>query len=250
MSSPRANVLRCRGELPTGEASSMPEARARRCSGTLIGDGCTLPTHAIQYTTNDRGLADEVCQLAEEVFGDSVRPRVTHDTDKRRGRSWFQVFLASTARLTHGKQNPIARWLRGLDVFGLRSHEKRVPAKVFEQPASAIAIFLRHLWSTDGCVLLGSVGQRGRHNPRIYYATSSPQLAEDVQALLLRVGINARRPRFPSREAEPITTSSFPAAPTSDGSWSESADSGRRRSATRRRFSPGSTSTRPTRIAT
>jgi len=85
-------------------------------------------------------------------------------------------------------RNPVAAWLDSMGVFNLRSHEKRVPERVFAQPTAQIAHFLRHLWATDGCVHL-STG--GRHAPTIYYATSSEHLARDVQSLLLRFGINA-----------------------------------------------------------
>src|SRR5439155_7751890 len=44
--------------------------------GHLIGDGCTLPSHAIQYTTQDRELAGMVATLAEDVFGDTIAPRI------------------------------------------------------------------------------------------------------------------------------------------------------------------------------
>src|SRR5262249_37413085 len=87
-------------------------------------------------------------------------------------------------------------WLDGLGVSGLRSHEKRVPERVFMQPASGIARFLRHLWATDGCIHL-SVGKI--HSIKVSYATSSPQLAHDVQSLLLRLGINATILRSPQR---------------------------------------------------
>ena len=40
--------------------------------GHLIGDGCTLPRHAIQYTTREADLAEIVSDLATEVFGDEV----------------------------------------------------------------------------------------------------------------------------------------------------------------------------------
>ncbi len=82
-----------------------------------------------------------------------------------------------------------------LGVFGLRSYEKRVPDAVFMQPAWAIAKFLRHLWATDGCVWLGGPAKA----VNIYYSTSSPQLATDVQTLLLRLGINARISRHANR---------------------------------------------------
>jgi replicative DNA helicase len=148
--------------------------------GHLIGDGCTLPSHAIQYTTRERELAEVVSDLATRVFGDAVRPRINAE------RGWYQVYLAASGRLTHGKRNPIAAWLDDMGAFGLRSHEKHVPLAVFRQPAEAIEVFLRHLWATDGCLWPNA------KQSRIYYVTSSERLARDVQSLLLRLGITAR----------------------------------------------------------
>lgn len=88
--------------------------------------------------------AETVASLAIQVFGDAVKPRIAKEMP------WYQVYLAAGYRLTHGVRNPVAKWLDSLGVFGLRSHEKRVPQRVFEQPAQGIARFLRHLWATDG----------------------------------------------------------------------------------------------------
>jgi replicative DNA helicase len=150
--------------------------------GHLIGDGCTLPTHAIQYTTKDPILAEEVVRLAKAVFGSEVRPRIQPE------RSWIQVYIPPTRHLTHGVRNPVRVWLEGLGAFGLRSYEKRVPEKVFNQSLPGIAVFLRHLWATDGCVHLS---HGIAHYANVYYASSSDRLAQDVQSLLLRLGINA-----------------------------------------------------------
>jgi replicative DNA helicase len=84
-----------------------------------------------------------------------------------------------------------------LGAFGLRSHEKRIPAVVFAQPAEGIEVFLRHLWATDGCIW--SSGTRSR----VYYATSSETLASDVQDLLLRLGICATVRRVDQRRGRP-----------------------------------------------
>ena len=169
------------GNLPGSSFSSM-RGEELALLGHLIGDGCTLPRHAIQYTSNERKLAELVADLSRRVFGSSVRPRV------RRERRWFQVYLAAKEHLTHGKRNPVAAWMDELGVFGLRSHEKRVPDAVFSQPTLGVATFLRHLWATDGCVWFGGP----RQTANVYYATSSPRLAQDVQTLLLRLGITAR----------------------------------------------------------
>ncbi|WP_333429318.1 replicative DNA helicase [Microcoleus sp. MON2_D5] len=151
--------------------------------GHLIGDGCTLPRHVIQYTTREEDLANTVANLAIEVFGERIIPRICKERD------WYQVYLPAAYHLTHNVRNPVTEWLDALGVFGLRSHQKFVPNQIFEQPQEAIALFLRHLWCTDGCIKTG----RGKcHYPSVYYASSSEKLAIDVQSLLLRLGINAR----------------------------------------------------------
>ena len=63
-------------------------------------------------------------------------------------------------------------------------HEKFVPAPVFSLADDQVAMFLAHLWATDGCV--GWWGQG-----RIYYASTSRRLVDDVRLLLLRLGIRS-----------------------------------------------------------
>ena len=117
--------------------------------GHMIGDGCTLPRHVIQYTTREEDLANTVANLAIEVFGERIIPRICKERD------WYQVYLPAAYHLTHNVRNPVTKWLDTLGVFGLRSHQKFVPNQIFEQPQKEIAIFLRHLWSTDGCIKTG-----------------------------------------------------------------------------------------------
>src|SRR5262249_17740077 len=144
-------------ELTVGEHLALPriiENPARQnmsndelaLLGHLIGDGCTLPRHVAQYTTREKDLAEMVAELALKVFGNEVKPRISQE------RTWYQVYLSSTRRHTHNVHSAISEWLGGLGVWGLRSYEKLVPTKVFEQPAAAIGVFLRHLWATDGCI--------------------------------------------------------------------------------------------------
>jgi len=179
-------------ELTVGEHLALPRVIANPARqsmsdnelallGHLIGDGCTLPRHAIQYTTREKDLAEIVAGLALNVFGSEVKPRIKQE------RNWYQVYLASTRHHTHNVRSAISEWLSDLGVWGLRSYEKYVPCKVFEQPAAAIGLFLRHLWSTDGCIK----DHGALHYPSIYYASSSVDLVSGVQSLLLRLGINA-----------------------------------------------------------
>ncbi len=180
----RIALPRC---LPSNSSQTLSDQELALL-GHLIGDGCTLPRHVIQYTTREPDLAEAVVAQVDCIFGDAIKPRIQKE------RNWFQVYLTAAENLTHGVRNPIAKWLDGMEIFGLRSHEKRIPEDIFKQPATAIAIFLRHLWSTDGCIKLM---QKPRPRPIAYYASSSYQLACQVQALLLRFEINARLKKLP-----------------------------------------------------
>src|SRR5262249_47749384 len=99
--------------------------------------------------------------------------------------TWWHVYLPSPHRLVRGRRNPIAAWLSELGTFDLHSYEKRVPAAVFAASNADVAVFLGHLWATDGRVHDGAA-------PRVCYDTASPLLAADVAALLQRLGIHGR----------------------------------------------------------
>ena len=90
--------------------------------GHLIGDGCTLDRHAIQYTTIDPANVEAVSRAAS-WFGVQAREKAE--------RTWTQVYLPSPHRLTHGKYHPIAAWMRSLGVWNLRSWQKFVPPVLF-----------------------------------------------------------------------------------------------------------------------
>ncbi len=170
--------------LPTAVSEATISEPELALLAHLIGDGCVLARHAVQYTTRELDLAEQVADLTTAVFGDEIAPRIQAE------RSWYQVYLASTKHHTHGVRNAVAEWFDELGIFDLRSHEKFVPSPIFHQPATHVATFLRHLWATDGCVVMRKTGER--YVPAIYYASSSETLAVDVQTLLLHVGINAR----------------------------------------------------------
>ncbi|MDF2389168.1 replicative DNA helicase [Nostoc ellipsosporum NOK] len=168
--------------IPTSYVQTMSNAEIALL-GHLIGDGCTLPRHVIQYTTKEEDLANQVASLATEAFGNLIIPRINRERD------WYQVYLTAGYHLTQNIRNPIAEWLDSLDIFGLRSYEKFIPNQIFEQPQESIALFLRHLWSTDGCIK----STKGKcFYPAVYYTSSSEKLARDVQSLLMRLNINAK----------------------------------------------------------
>jgi replicative DNA helicase len=76
------------------------------------------------------------------------------------------------------------------------SEERFVPAGVFQLPEEQVALFLRHLWASDGSVTINRNGCDGR----IEYVSTSRRLLDDVASLLRRFAINAQvRDVSPSR---------------------------------------------------
>ena len=147
----------------------------------LIGDGSFVARQPIRYASTDESNLSAV-STAAAAFG------VTAVRDEYAAARCTTLRLPAPFRLTHGRRNPIAAWLDGLGLFGRRRHEKFVPEQVFHLPKRQIRLFLRHLWATDGSVTLAKDGRAGR----VYYASTSRRLIDDVARLLLRFGISAR----------------------------------------------------------
>ncbi|WP_280407453.1 replicative DNA helicase [Nocardia brasiliensis] len=147
----------------------------------MIGDGSCVERQPLRYAGIDEANLDAVTAAATH-FG------VTAVRDDYPAARVSTLRLRAPEHLTHGKRNPIAAWLDELGLFGLRSYEKFVPKPVFELPNDQVALFLRHLWATDGSVRWDDTGRQAR----VYYSSTSRRLIDDVAQLLLRVGVHGR----------------------------------------------------------
>ncbi|MEU8277605.1 replicative DNA helicase [Microbispora bryophytorum] len=148
----------------------------------LIGDGSFVRRQPIRYASTDNANLAVVAASAAARFG------ITAVADNHTAARCTSLRLPAPHRLARGKRNPIAQWLDEHDLFGRRSHEKFVPDDVFSLPKSQIGLFLRHLWATDGCVWWDEKGGQAR----IYYASTSRRLVDDVARLLLRFNVLTR----------------------------------------------------------
>ncbi|RBO91547.1 replicative DNA helicase [Nocardia puris] len=147
----------------------------------MIGDGSCVKRQPIRYASIDEENLAAVSTAARH-FG------VTAIRDEYAAARVTTLRLPAPYRLTHGKRNPIAAWLDDLGLFGLRSYEKFIPQRVFALPNDQVALFIRHLWATDGSVRWDAKGNQAR----IYYASTSRRLTDDLAQLLLRLGVHAR----------------------------------------------------------
>ena len=158
----------------------MPEAEVIMLAH-LLGDGSFVKNQPIRYASTDEVNLTAVTAAARH-FG------ITAVRDDHEAARCTSLRLPAPFHLTHGRRNPIAAWLGSFGLFGLRSHEKFVPNPVFSLPKRQLALFLRHLWATDGCVWWDEkVGLA-----RIYYASTSRRLVDDVARLLLRFNVMTR----------------------------------------------------------
>jgi replicative DNA helicase len=147
----------------------------------LLGDGSFVSNQPIRYASTDEENLRAVSDAAKHFDIEAVR-------DEHPAARCTSMRLPAPYRLARGRRNPVAAWLDSLGVFGLRSHEKFVPDRFFGLPRHQVALFLRHLWATDGCVWWDEkVGQA-----RIYYSSTSRKLVDDVAQLLLRFNIMTR----------------------------------------------------------
>ncbi|MCW2778123.1 MAG: gyrase subunit, partial [Frankiales bacterium] len=83
--------------------------------------------------------------------------------------------------LTALRRSPLA------ELVGARSADKRVPEAVWSRGPAYKAAFLQSLFEGDG-----SVSLLPRATVQVSYSTRSPQLARDVQQLLLELGVVSR----------------------------------------------------------
>jgi len=146
----------------------------------LLGDGCILPDQPFHYTSADGVNLGIVQKAAYRLF--KINSRLVKQ------KNWFHLYLPSPFPLAPGRPHPITKWFKELGIELVHSWEKRIPEKVFNSTEEDIALFLKHLWSTDGNISWKCLKGR-KPAGAIYYASSSELLARQVQHLLLRLGI-------------------------------------------------------------
>ena len=148
--------------------------------GHLIGDGSYLKHQPLRYTT-----ASEENSAAVKSAAEALGSVVTRYAGRG---NWHQLLISGNGNRWHAAG--VGKWLKDLGIHGQRSHEKQLPRQVFELGKASVATLLRHLWATDGCIFLRKPNSTGA--PRVYFSTCSEHLANDVAALLLKIGIVAR----------------------------------------------------------
>jgi error-prone DNA polymerase len=138
----------------------------------LLAEGNLCHPRTMYFYTTDPRHRDEFVQAVE-------RFRNTRATVARH-RDCFSVHVRRRdVKRTAGA----VRWAKRIGLWGCNAREKRIPDEVFELCDTNLALLLARLWEGDGSLSLAGHAS---------YDTASRQLADDVQHLLLRLGIVSR----------------------------------------------------------
>jgi replicative DNA helicase len=135
----------------------------------------------IRATANHPFLTYEGWTALEDLAAGGRIAAPRHVCAPEQVTAWSDREVIRLARLIGGGSMPA----RGVEAV------RDVPTEVFGLPKSQVALFLRHLWSTDGSVWIGSADAEGQHGG-IHYASASHRLVDDVARLLWRFGIQSR----------------------------------------------------------
>lgn len=160
---------------PAEDVASGRDLRMGVLLGAWLAEG-NVGQRRAQFTNQDKQYFDTVRDALHELVTDHFdaweRPE---GGDKR-----YDLDIRSRAGLAALRDSPL--W----EMTGWRSVDKRVPEYIWESGNSVKRAFLQSLFHGDG----SSSASKGRI--QVGYATKSPQLARDVQQLLLEFGIVAR----------------------------------------------------------
>lgn len=139
----------------------------------MIGDG-TCRARTPLFTNTDPELVADVARWAAVL---------DLDLSQDQGRPQYRL------RRREGRQheNVLTTLLKEHGLHGCTAHDKHVPGVIFRSPKRQIALFLNRLYACDDSAWIDE------KNYRIEYCTVSEQLADDVQHLLLRFGIVAKK---------------------------------------------------------
>ena len=138
--------------------------------GYLIAEGNLCHPHGTYYYSKDEIEIRDFIKNASKF----KNAKITVD----RSKSAASVYVGQT---TNKNGNELFKWIKTLGLSGKKATSKFIPNEVFGYSNEMLSIFIGKLWQGDGSVDL--------KNTQIFYATSSAQLAKDLQTILLRFEI-------------------------------------------------------------
>lgn len=139
--------------------------------GLLIGDGC--------YLTSPRIIS---CDFEiHEYLTSNFKVKEYKTPEKTKDGRYLREFGIKGIR----------DYLRALGIYGQSKNKKRLPEAIFRCVKEDVCELLAGLFDTDGCIFIGE--EKGKRKPAtiVYYASSCLQLVQQIQTLLLKIGVQS-----------------------------------------------------------
>ena len=183
-------------DMPTGEyGSDDPLPVDPWVLGALLGDGC-LTKGSIEFTTDSDELLTRMRRHVQPVLALHAAGGVNWRIVQREG--------AHRAGVSGVVPNPLTVAVKSLGLWGRQSHDKFIPERYKNASRTARTDLLCGLLDTDGWIEGWGT---------IRYATSSPQLAQDVADLVRSLGgwclVRAKQPHYSHKGARRAGRLSF-----------------------------------------
>ncbi|MDQ3252148.1 MAG: DNA gyrase subunit A [Actinomycetota bacterium] len=147
-------------------------------AGAFVSEGWASEKRA-GFNNVDLEYVGEALAAYDDIVGGT---RYVYERDLKSGRRIRELDVHDTSAL---RESPLA------ELVGFKSAVRRVPEFVWQGSTLLKRYFLRSLFEGDGSVSLAP-----RRSVQITYSTRSPELAGDLQTLLLEFGVVAKQARY------------------------------------------------------
>ena len=178
-----------RSQAPAPAEPTRRESDQALIAGALVAEGWFSEKRA-GFNNTDKAYFDALIAAFDREIGGA---RYTSQRELASGKLIHELDIHNTG--------PLCESFFGTEV-GRQSAEKRVPETIWRGSRAMKRAFLQALFEGDG-----SSSLLGRNTIQVSYSTRSPQLAADVQALLLEFGVLSRQSRSRRGELKVVMTS-------------------------------------------
>ncbi len=162
----------------------LPEPQQKKCVapyriallGYLLAEGNFCHPHGFYFYSSQQSEIDDYISSLKQFA--NTTPTINNS------KSAIAVYSRRTDIL---RPSAAVTWINALGLRYKKATEKFFPSFVFSLGNNDLALLIAKMFQGDGCINLK------RHDPQIFYATSSPHIARDMQHLLLHLNVLSTR---------------------------------------------------------
>lgn len=153
----------------------------------MIGDGCFVENQPYHYTSKDPNCLDIVSRMSTSLY--NIQCNLVQDRNSEGTKS---LYMPSPYHLTHNVKHPFTYTLEKHGLKKARSSQKILPSVLFGLGLDQVALFLSHLWATDGCICVSHNETKNSSKFNVSYSSQSLAMIKQIKKLLLKFGIQSR----------------------------------------------------------